>query len=430
MMRSIAVLSTAALVSTSLLYAPLTQTADASDPAGFSAYSGPISDSNGQGLAGATVELLAWPTTEVLDSLAEGDSFELVLLASTQSDATGNYTLMVDPSLVSQGHRRQEYADVQVDAYTTDGRSAVYISSRSVTTSGELMPISDLNSREGGYESAEGVDLTSAAAGSDRGYHSLDVRDGSEDTEQILNLGLSFPPQSVLSSSTSGSNQPTASCRDGKLMQRYDTITTYVGATYASATATQRFTYETGQTSRLTTGIRAGWGGNNAFSKSDEVTHATSSSTIWNDHKAIGAKVHSTEFNYGRFQMCSGVGQRIRYYERVKVISHAGGGATRNAADITARYCTTLGSNVATSVTKSRAVTWNGGIKLGTTNVGINLDSSAGHSVKITNYAKATNGARAWCGRKDTPAGAPGQVQIRPYSAAPNAMMTEATRLE
>jgi hypothetical protein len=80
---------------------------------------GRLVDADGQGVS-AHVYAVAWPTSEVLGELGEGDPVNTKTVAWTTSGADGTFTLRVDPS-VSLAEYTEANGTVNFDVRASDG---------------------------------------------------------------------------------------------------------------------------------------------------------------------------------------------------------------------------------------------------------------------------------------------------------------------
>ncbi|WP_007025181.1 hypothetical protein [Saccharomonospora iraqiensis] len=72
--------------------------------------------------ADATVEVLAYPDSEKMAALEEGDTFDLTPVGRTTTDADGTYEMRVDPDIdLSRFARDGRTMDVSLRATTADG---------------------------------------------------------------------------------------------------------------------------------------------------------------------------------------------------------------------------------------------------------------------------------------------------------------------
>lgn len=374
---------------------------------------GAISDASGAPVAGASVELRAWPDTAALDLLSEGEHFDLQVLDSVTTGPNGTYALSIGDSRGSKLAGPDLEVDLDIVVVTDAGSLAVYPTTRRAGSSGELLVIDELNSdmvlddSPGSPDTWRGTGVLDTSIG-----RATEVSTGEDQVQQEVDFVMpTLPPLEDQQSA------PTAGCRNGGVLkQRYDNVTTYVGATYATATGRQQFSYTTGNSARISEGFRAGYQDYGAFTRGKELSRFTSMNTSWAATTSATNSVKATKFNFGRFLLCGGAGN-TQWWQSVRPVSHAGGAWSQTAAPITANYCVPLEKNATMVVSSTRAITWSSGVKLGDTNVGINLTSSAGFSSGIKQSFTANSGRRAVCGRYGYPGSGPRQLVLRPWLA-------------
>jgi hypothetical protein len=182
-----------------------------------------------------------------------------------------------------------------------------------------------------------------------------------------------------------------------------------VGQTYVPVShATQQFTYSQGQSSSIEVGESTSAGG--GFHGTGTESWSSSFSESWPTFGANRSVWYQTGFNFGEYR-CNILGQNF-YMDIVN--GYAGGADIKTPTSIPstpAQFCIHQVAGSTARSNNSHAVTWSGGLGIGTPLVHFDASVQTGYdtSAQITYHFTAS---RHLCGWKGDPGGAPQQMVV------------------
>jgi hypothetical protein len=324
--------------------------------------SGSLTDQHGQATPGRVI-LLAWPSQAQESRLKVGDSLRVMPVAKATTDATGHFSLRIDPV-------------APVGEFTTPGGIVDFeILSSTTGASGRL------------FFSAHEI-----GSGSSAKWQSTTGTDGFV----VASTSISGLPTDAIPAP-----EPVDKACQEILVSAFPNVIGIVGEVYPGPHATADFSYT--QSAVTTAGIGfSSTGAYGSYSLSGTGTFTSTLEVGFPTVAANGKFVEETYFRYGKFNfMCCGKGFcTSEFYS--KPYQWIGGTANYAAASApTATYCTPYLANSKPKVTTSTAVTFSNAIKMGP-QIGIDLTGSTGFSTSAQlDYVYASSGTL--CGSNDYP---------------------------
>lgn len=314
---------------------------------------GTVIASSGRAEPGATVVIHAWPDQAVIQALKIGQKVPWVLVGTRKADVSGRYSISLPVAKLAP---EESYGVVNLQADTT---SAVAFFPVAVTR----------NSGDAYLPSAHVANLDADAAPGFPGC----AGDG---WNYIRNLGKHVGT---------------------------------VGETYVlTSHATQQFTYSQGQSSSIEIGASHS-GAAGSFHAAGTQSWSSSLTETWPAYGANRSVWYQTEFNFGEYT-CNEIG--LVFYMDI-VNGWAGGATIKKPTSIPStpqKYCVPQAPGTSATSNNSHAVTWSGGLGIGT---GLRFDASVetGYdtSAQIRYHFSAL---RHLCGWKSDPGGTPLQLVV------------------
>lgn len=331
---------------------------------------------------GAPVELVAYPSAEVVDSMVVGDDIQVTPVAKGFVKADGNFALRLPPGT---DLARFESAAGSVDLEVRD-------------FSGDYYAAHSLSSTP--------ADLEALAPGSTA---SSGVRVGVEVRSLPAN-----PAVRALAESRTAALDKTDVCGE-TLVANYGSKAVTVGATYTGGSGrTGEFTYTSGASSQLGVGFSTS-GVYGSFSSSGTISRSSTDQVEYS--AGTGGRAYKTYFKYGKYsQWCYPIynpSQKSVYAYKVHASGFAGGGYVASASVPSASHCVPLGNGLSYSKTNTASTTFSSGASLSST-IGINLSSKTGYTSSAwVKYKNTSGSSRNLCGVYDVPGGSPGWIVLK-----------------
>lgn len=305
---------------------------------------------DGLGAAGR-VMVIAWPSSDVLASLKDGDEFHTLDVAVADTDAGGRFALRVDPVVPLSAVKDVTGAINFSLLATTGAESASHAFAGRFDTSTGLW-----------------VAATQAPDAATPLEVTLPV------TEPLPSVGVEAPIPAA--------TDKAFPCPD-YVMATYNQRTVLVGEVYPGPNATADFQYSTGAESTLGVGVSVG-GTYGSFSASGTATTSSTSTIDYATQPANSKKVFSTTYQYKKFEVWVYNGFTCQKYNyEVRPTAFDGGAGGYNAANSpTGTNCSYVGI-VPTTLTKetANAVTWSNAVKVSSV-IGIDLSGRTGFNTK------------------------------------------------
>jgi len=333
--------------------------------------SGVVESSNGVSLDGATVQISAWPSNEVLAALNEGDPVPMTPVGVGTTGRDSRFFVPVDTALAARKAQADGAVNYQALVYGPDGSL-----------------ISD-------YSFAQEENLQA-------GVRSLDIEASVSSQE--------FNAQATAAKRSSSSSIAAAvlACGqiDGGVAGNY---WVQVGRVGSSATGgfSASFSYSSSQSSTLGVAVKTpsgSWGASGSVS----VSRASSTSTTWPSLTGTGGRAFKTQFQYKVFKtVCTGTGEQSR---SLRPVAHVGGTST-STASVSASYCTSYMSGSTFTRSSSTAQTISGGADV-SAYVGFDLSAKTGYSTTSKVTIKFT-AAKSLCGSQGYPGATPGTLVVK-----------------
>jgi hypothetical protein len=355
---------------------------------------GTITDNSGVPFAaGTAVELVAFPSSDVTDRMAIGDSVQATPVAKALVRAGGIFAIRIgDISALARYASKSQSVDFEVRAIS-GGHYAAYSFSRTMMTHAGV------------------VQLASATTANQPAGTVMDLR-----ALAVQAKIVSLPPNPVVSrlGADSGVINKTDVCGES-LVSSYGSRAVTVGSTYTTASgASAKFTYSAGATSTLGVGYSVS-GTYGSFSGSGTSDRSSASTVDFGTRS--GSYTYGTFFTYGKYaQWCYPVynsGLKSTYAYKVHSNGYAGGSTVNVSSAPTATYCVALASGTSFSKSTTAAYTWSGGASLSSV-IGVNLSSKTGYTSTAKLTYSAGSGNKHVCGTSGLPAQTPQRIVVKP----------------
>lgn len=359
--------------------------------------SGTIHTNNGVPFpSGSKVTLFAYPASEVVDALKEGESVSVTPVAKALTGNQGTFELRVGDILdLARFASKDGIIDFEVRALH-DTQVAPFSFSRRI------------------HKDSKGATLSDPAFTiAPEPSRTTDSRKLQQSVVNIVSLAPN-PAVEKLYGIVGGDSGPinkTDVCGE-TLVSNQGSQKVLVGTTYTTATNTSaKFTYANGASSNLGVGYSIS---GKVGTYSANGTTSRSSTTSLDFGTRSGSYEYSTYFRYGKYsQWCYPVGQpnaKNVYAYKVKANQFDGGTTVVSSSAPSATYCTPFAANTSLTRDTSAATSWTQGASLKSI-IGINLSSQTGYtsSAKLTYYNTGSTN-RQLCGTHGTPGSAPGRI--------------------
>lgn len=358
----------------------------------------------GQAAKNAAVYLQAWPSSEKLGSMKEGDTFDLVPIAKTVTDSKGHFKLSIDPSIdISDLWSKDGMMDVDVVAWTESGTVTYSFTIEPTQKESENNPFgAQVDHTTGQVVNPIGVNLhlNNPSASTVEGEETVSEVDTGIYTEVGNN---SLPADFANGCPTTGT----------KLVENLGDRLVNVGSIHtATSGKNMKFTYSGSASSTLGVGISAS-GKYGSFSSSGTVTRSRSTTTTWPWYTSATSRHLDTYFSYGKYCTTTrSPGPSFSW--SVRPIKHEGGTNHRSVSVPTtsSSYCVpyrSAGSGGEKASTKT--ITWSNGAKL-SGKIGIDLSSQTGYTTNSKIEYEFKTAGRL-CGTHDKPNGSPKRLVMR-----------------
>ncbi len=355
--------------------------------------SGKLTTADGQVFPkGATVELVAYPSAEVVDAMIVGDSIQVTPVAKAIVGDGGQFEIRL-PDGADFARYASDVGNVDLEVRAVSG---TYYAAYSFSA-----PSSGLR--------AFGLDNTAVAAA--RAGTAAELAPATGLSIQSLPANTAV---ASLAASTAGPLNKTDVCGE-TLVADYGSQAVVVGGTYTGGSKrTGAFTYQSGSSSSLGVGLSTS-GKKGSYSVSG--TNSRSSTSTVSFAAGTGGRTYKTYFKYGKYsQWCYPVydpGAKSVYAYKVHASSFAGGSAISAASVPSASKCVPLATGSSYSKSTTSASTFASGASVSGL-IGIDLSSKTGFTT--TSKVKYTNtygSSRNLCGVKDVPGGSPGAIVLK-----------------
>ena len=348
--------------------------------------SGQLSEADGTAFeAGQPVALYGWPSAEVLDAMAVGESVKLTPLAKTVTDGDGSFELRLDQTTLAERLAGgDKLIDLELQGWSPEGLVAYSFTKRLTGESG--------TADAGDDELAlEDVDDTEAADTSDLELVADDIEEGAEVPDAV-----------------DGVLQKTDVCGATKI-RSYPSIDVVVGRMYSSTSGIAgSFVLKNNAETTLGVGVSVS-GKYGEYKQNGTTTIKIDDSYTWEKKTLTGGRQFRTDFRYGEFaNWCypiAGSHKKQVYSHTVRPTKWEGGGSYGSEAvpTVANSHCRPFAAKSSQAKTTTNASSTSGGVKISHI-VGVNLSSKAGYSSTAT--AKIYNGSSAQkklCGTNGTP---------------------------
>jgi len=353
--------------------------------------SGEVTDStNAPFPAGTRVEVVAFPSAEVVAAMAVGDNVQATPVSKGFVGDDGSFVLRLsDPSSLARFASRAGSVDFEFRAVDNQ-LYAPFSFSRT---------LAQLATLKG---------AVSAAAQS---------AEADADASSSIHVTSLAPSRAValIEQAQSGPIQKTDICGEIKLSD-LGTKQVDVGATYTGGTGrTGLLTYSSGASSALGVGYSIS-GSAGSFSASGTLSRSSTSTVSFGSR--TGSNVYATYFSYGKYgEYCYPVGSSYSssaiYAYEVHASSYAGGSSVTASTAPSATYCVSLATGTSFSKSTTSAYTFASGASL-SSSIGINLSSKTGYtSTTSLKYTNSSGSTKNLCGTSGLPAGTPSRIVLK-----------------
>lgn len=351
-------------------------TPSASPGAGQVIVQGVLYDADGSRAgAGERVTLTAWPTSEVLAGLADGEPVPTLTAGVAITDAAGAFAL--------------RYSDPAALASYADADGTLDFS---------------LESEAGGVPHS--FNLSRTLPGADARVAAQVPADAALAAAVALRPVPGASPATSERSVRDGEASLAAACAYVKLSD-LGPRWVQVGEAYTVSGVTAAFTYSSGASSTLGIGVSAS-GASGTFSLSGSNSVSSTLAISMPPISGLGGRLWKTQFVYSKFGYACPPTPGYQSYQ-VRATSFAGGSTYSSAlSSPSASYCTPQNAGSIVNVTTSNAYTFSGGAGL-SGSIGINLSSKTG----FTSTAKLKftfSSAGKLCGTTGYPGGTPSRL--------------------
>lgn len=323
---------------------------------------------------GTVVKLQVWPDADVLDSLDEGEEFDVPMVGFAVTDDSGAFDIRV-----SDWDRVEEFrnsdGDLSFEAVATDDHqqftynfttaSTPQVAARSDADTGT----SDRIVIKPAYTQSES-ELTTDRASADA---ELDDPDWT-------------------------------SCTSTKVGNAGD-YWTNVAAAYSSKGATMKFTYKNGQKSSLGVGVSSS-GNRGSYSVSGSSSVKSTATLVYPAQD--NWRAWQTQFRYSKFknQCVNAWAGIISTSYQVRPVKFLGGTkVVKQSSYPTANHCTSYAAGSEFILDRTTAYKFGAGVLTGP-GIGVNLTASTGYSTTAS-VKYVFSSAKKLCGTHDVPVGSP-----------------------
>jgi hypothetical protein len=347
-------------------------------PAGSVVF-GTISTSSGAPLPGATVVLYAWPSQSVTASIKIGQVVPRTLVGQTVSSSTGSYS--ITPSNVAglaSSASASGIVNLEVDAMF-QGHENAFFFPRHLVPSGPGMALAVASEAPIPQMSAQAADLTI------------------------------YGVQAAASATPQAAAAPDIVCVGNTPIATWNNVGVNLGGEWSHLdSVTMKFTYSTGSSSTLGSGVEAA--GVIGFSAGGTYTVGAGSSQNWQPENVSSGYNRKSNFTYTEYEDSCG-------NREAHVTSWDGGNSTTKVGFLPASMCeveyATPGEPTVT-LDNTKAWTYSSGVSIAGI-IGINLSAETGYNQDASESYWFTDTAhtRYLCGRNGFPLAtnpAPGYV--------------------
>jgi hypothetical protein len=351
--------------------------------------SGEVFDPSGRPFSiGSSVEVVAYPSAEVMKAMRDGDSIQVTPVAKAFIGSQGRFDLRLDPSVnLDRFASSAGMVDFEV-RFVDGGFYAAYTFSESLISLKELTQVS--STKNSGNPDLNNLHIVSLPA-----------------NDKVR----------VLESSRAGMLNKTDICGE-VLLSNLGAKAVAIGATFTGgAGRTGDLTYASGSSSSLGVGLSLS-GASGSYSSSGTVSRSSTSSISF--APATGGRQYQTYFSFGKYgQYCYPVGGSYDpadiYAYKVRAIAFAGGSnlISQSAPATPLGNCIPLasGSNFVKSTTA--ASTFSSGVEISSA-IGIDLSSRTGYNSNTkTTFANTSGSSKQLCGVNGFPGESPGLIVLK-----------------
>jgi hypothetical protein len=343
---------------------------------------GVLYDTDGsRAAAGELVTLTAWPTSEVLAGLADGEPVPTLSAGVATTDAAGGFELSYsDPEALAA------YAD-------TDGTVDFTVESLA-----------------GGVLRSYGVSRVVAVSQGAAVRSGVTAAPADATAAEPVSLVVSPDARQASASSRTDVVAAPAACTWVKV-KTLGPRWVQVGEGYTTTGVSAKLTYAAGSSSTLGVGFSTS-GSVGSFTMSGTTTVSSSATIGMSPISAVAGRYWKTQFVYSKFGYACGGASTYGAYE-VRATSFAGGAQNISVTAVpSVPYCTPMPANTSYTKASTNASTFSAGAALAK-DIGINLSARTGFTTttKIT-YTFAA--AHKLCGSAGYPGDSPGRLAARP----------------
>ncbi|KPU46375.1 hypothetical protein OXPF_00170 [Oxobacter pfennigii] len=334
-------------------------------------------------VANATVQLYAWPSSDELEKLKEGDSFTRTPIGKTVSDKDGSYVLRIDPKAdIEKSWSKFGSLDCEIVTLTDTGINS---------TSFSIMKA----------DKEENKDKTKIIYPIDTAY--ADKFNG--EVYNGIYADITLVPRPPKDSFQSNDMAPAYS----ESLEEIYPVAQWVNVgniLIGNSGYTEKFTFESGASCTIGVGFSLS-GSYGSFSPSGTISRNSTSAVGFPLYSAPTARFMDTQFKFARWVCFPGDGT---WYYLVRAHQFAGGAQTSRETTIpTGGIKSSYAAGSSYIKQTNTATTWSNGARLNAL-IGIDLSSRCGYSSTSklefhfnstgylygeTDYAPITNG-RVW----------------------------------
>jgi hypothetical protein len=351
--------------------------------------SGDVFDPSGRPFpTGSSVEVVAYPSADVMKSMRDGDSIQVTPVAKAFVGPKGRFVLRLDPSVnLDRFMSSAGLVDFEV-RIVNGGFYAAYSFSESVASLKELTRINS---------------TTDSVNPNLKNLH-------------IVSLPVNDKVR-VLESSRVGLLNKTDICGE-VLLSNLGAKAVAIGATFTGgAGRTGDLTYASGSSSSLGVGLSVS-GAFGSYSSSGTVSRSSTGSVSF--APATGGRQYQTYFSYGKYgQYCYPVGGSYDptdiYAYKVRAIAFASGSNTisQSAPSTPSGNCVPLASGTNFTKSTTAASTFSSGVDISSA-IGVDLSSRTGYNSNTkTTFTNTSGTSKQLCGVNGFPGESPGLIVLK-----------------
>lgn len=376
--------------------------------------SGTIETADGDEFAAnLPVALYGWPSIDVLDSMAIGESVHLTPIAKALTDADGSFELRIDdPAAAERLATDEGLVDLQVQAWSPDSAASYSFTKQLTEDDGELVlddpdEAGDVTAEDAAAGEVEDAAAEDAAA-EDAGTEDAAAEDGGEAADLEL-VAEPVGDAEALPDDAEQVFEKSDVCGATKLWNATG-VDVIVGRMYSSTVGIRSY-FKLSQSGTATLGVATSVSGKyGGYDQSGTTTVTLDDSFTWEKSKLTTGRQFVTDFTYSKFSnwcypVYASPSQKQVYSYTVKPTRWEGGGFTQSESvpSVKAANCRPFAGLTTQTKASTKATTNTLGVKIKSI-LGINLTSKSGYTGKVT--AKIYNISqkkKTLCGTSGTP---------------------------